>query len=300
MTIFDSDARTAIGYGIAAIVGMMAVAVGMLVAFVVLQKNGLSFVFVLLALASVVTTGWLVWMLRAIASTTYALDRNAFVIRWGGQREIVPMGDVQRVLEGAEIQKDVKVRRLPLPGWWFGEGRHPSLGQIRFYGTEPIANQLIVVTPHMSYAVSPYDADAFIDSFRLRFEMGPTQPVTHALIKPGFMESDLWQDHGAQTLLLISAGLNISLLGLCLALFPSLPTQLPFHFSSIGLVDRLAPSSQLFGMSGIALAWLVINGAAGLWCYQKNERMAAFLAWGGGLVVQLLCIGAVITVAFSR
>jgi hypothetical protein len=290
MTVYDTDARLALGYGIAAIVAAIAAAAGCAIAFVLLPKSWASMLLVLGGLGGLVLTGWLAYQLYGLAHTTYALDRNAFVIRWGGYREIVPMGEVQRVLNGSEIADKVKVRRVPLPGWWRGEGLHPELGRIKFFGTEGFANQLVVVTPDASYAVSPYDIDAFLDSFRIRFEMGPTQPVTHAVLPPAHTNLDLWNDRGSQLLLLAGTGLNLLALALALARYPSLPARVPLHFGAAGVADRTGGPDAVFPLVGLGLFMLVLNAALGLLAYSRKEWLGAALIWSGNLVIQVLLL----------
>ncbi len=288
MTVYDTDARTAIGYAIAAMLGLLAVGLLSLYGVLVLPRTLLSFVLVLLSIVTLAAIVHMAYMLHGIAHTSYALDRNAFVIRWGARREIISMGDVQRVLNGSEIKDGLVTRRLGLPGWWVGAGRHPSLGPIRFYSTEPLENQFIVVTPEMSYGVSPYDLDAFVDAFKIRFEMGPTQAVVPALVREPFLEQDIWQDRAALGLMIAACAANLFLLGLSFGIFPQLGERISLHYNALGLPDRFGPPDAIFNLVGLGFVLLLADIGFGIYCYYRNERLIAYLLWGGGLALQLL------------
>ena len=59
-----------------------------------------------------------------------------------------------------------------------GQGEVPEAGLTLFYASTALQNQLIVVTPTLSYAISPADPAGFIESIKARYELGPTQAVT--------------------------------------------------------------------------------------------------------------------------
>ena len=299
MIVFNTNPRRAIIAGAVVIVALL---IGIAVAgalAIKLPTTIFTHILITLILVMLGAMAWLAYNMVALANISYALDRNAFVIRWGSVREIVPMGDVQRVIAASNIAAGLKYTGAPLPGWWIGRGSHPALGEIRFCSNAPLNRQLIVVTPDMNYAISPADIDKFLEAFRARFDMGPTQAVQAAHLVPRIMTWPFWGDRLAHTLILIAIGLNAVLFAIGFARYPALPPQVVLHFDAAGAPDRFAPQNQVFGPAIIAFELFIINFLIALGVYSRGEKLAAYLAWGGSAIVQLLFLIAMITVAFT-
>lgn len=299
MNVFEADSRLAYTSGVVAAVVAVILALAFVVAAVLVPLTLATWAFAVGALACLALAGWLAFQTHQLASTSYSIDRNALVIRWGQLREVVPMGDVQRVLEADEIADGLRMLRAPLPGWWFGEGRHPALGKIRFYATAPLDHQVLIVTPERSYAVSPYDDEAFLDAFRTRLEMRPTQNVAHTRLLPPYMALPVWTDRIAQVLLILAIALNLLTFGLSAGRFPAVPAQLALHFDAAGSVDRFGDKPQLFVPPLIALITLAISVGLGLALYRNEEKLAAYMLWGGAIAIQALFFVATATIGFT-
>ncbi len=299
MVIFATNSRQALISGAAAI---GAAALALLVALalaIALPVSFLTFALMLLALGLAAFVGWAAYHTYALAHTSYAIDRNAFVIRWGPIREIIPMGDVQRVIAGSDIAADVRLLRLPLPGWWIGRGWHPALGKLHFFSAAPPEEQIIIVTQAAGYAVSPQDAQAFVDAFRVRFQMGPTQIVRPTRLLPAVMTWPIWKNPATLALIALPVALNALVFGVSFALFPGLPAQIALHFDAAGTPDRFGGQGQIFGPAVIGLGLALVNLAIGAAAYRR-DRLAAWLAWGGSAGVQIALLVATITLAVAR
>ena len=299
MIVFDTDSRRALATGIAVIAVLLIGALALIGLAVLMPRTLITHLLLTLALVMLVSIAWIGYHTYALAETSYALDRNAFVIRWGPVREIIPMGDVQRVIAATDITSGLKLRRVPLPNWWIGQGFHPAMGRLFFYANAPLKRQLIIVTPDANYAISPADSEGFLEAFRARFQMGPTQAVQAAHLLPKIMTWRIWRDHLAQGLILLAIGLNSLLFAIGFARYPALARQVVLHFDALGLPDRLAPQNQVFGPAVIALELFILNSLIALGVYARGEKLAAYIAWGGSAVVQLLFLIAMITVAFT-
>jgi Bacterial PH domain/Protein of unknown function (DUF1648) len=299
MSVFETDSRLPFTAGIIAIIASVGGAVAAVIGVFLTPMSIVTFLFMLITLVLLALAGWMGWQLVGYVRSSYALDRNAFVIRWGPVSEIVPMAEVQRVIAAADISDGLRFRRFPLPGWWRGSGRHPALGRLEFYSTEPLSNQIVVITPERNYVISPYDAEAFLDSFKARFDMRPTQPVAYSRAAPGFLSWHFWRDRAAHALLVAAIALNLGLFGLSMARYPSAPAQVPLHFDAAGIPDRVGPRTQLFTPAFVALALLIISIALGVTLYARKERLLAYLLWGGSAAVQAMFAVAAMTIGFS-
>lgn len=299
MNVFGADSRLAFTSGAIATIVVVLGAIACAIAAVLIPLSGFTFLFTLSAIALLAFAIWLGYQTYQLTHINYTLDRNAFVIRWGALREIVPMSNVQRVILAEEITDNLHLPRLPLPGWWFGIGSHPALGKIRFYATQPLDQQLIVITPECSYAIAPYDAEGFLEALRIRLEMRPTQNVMYTRLLPSFANWRIWRDRAALVLLFLPVGLNLAMFGMSAMRFPAAPAQIALHFDASGSVDRLGQKLQLFVPPTLGLLTLAISLIFGLVLYRKGERLAAFMLWGGSAATQLLFFVAALTLGFS-
>jgi len=285
--VFETDPTAAMRSGIIASVAAGLMGVVCLVVSALVPPTLLSLLLLALAVAAFVALAWLVWTMRGLNALSYSLDRNSFVIRHGNAREIIPMAEVQRIIPALDVVDGLRVRRLPVLDWWVAEGQHPALGRIRFYATGPLEQQSIIVTPDVSFGVSPFDLDAFDEAFETRLAMRPTQDVAYARITPGLRSSALWGDRMARFLVGLGTIVFVTLLAIAFGGYAALPRSIPLHFNNAGQVDRLGSASSVFGLAAIAFGALVGNTLLGAALYRANERLAGYLAWGGGIVVQL-------------
>ncbi|MCX7683249.1 MAG: PH domain-containing protein [Anaerolineae bacterium] len=227
------------------------------------------------------------YWLYGLARSKYLLDRNALIIRWGAVEQIIPAPQIQRVLTGEEIEGPIRFYGGMWPGHWVGYGEVSGIGQTLFYATVPPRAQVFIVTPGLSYGISPADRDNFLASLRKRLEMGPTQLVEQGSRLPGFVHWAIWRDRLGLGMLLTSLVLLLALVGLLCFYFPALPRVVPLHFGVDGNPDRLGARSGIFIVPLIGLLALLFNGSLGALAYRR-ERMVSYLLWGGALLVQLL------------
>lgn len=285
--VFETDPSAAVRSGIIACVAAGLAGVVSLVLAALVPPTLFSLLLIALALGAFVVLAWLIWTLRGLNALSYSLDRNSFVIRHGNAREIIPMAEVQRLIPALDVAEGARIRRVPLSGWWVCEGTHPALGKIRFYATGPLEHQSIIVTPDVSFGVSPFDLDAFDEAFETRLAMRPTQDVAFARIMPGIRSSALWGDRMARILVGLGIFVFVALLALAFGGYAALPRSIPLHFNNAGQADRFGSDGSVFGLAAIAFVALMGNTLLGALLFRANERLAGYLAWGGGIVVQL-------------
>jgi len=311
MNVFPADARLAFTSSVIATALVSAFALALAIALFLLPLSLLTFLFFMGALGLLVVAIWLGYQAYQLRDVSYSLDRNALVIRWGTTVEVVPTGDIREVSEGSRIADRLRLWRLPLPGWWFGEGRHPTLGSVRAYATEPPERQLLIVTSQRSYLLSPNDMEGFFEALQVRLEMGPTRLVAPSRMLPAFARWRIWRDRPALVLLALAWALNLTIFAVSLARYPELPTQIALHFDANGFPDRMGSKQQLFVPIFFSLAMLIISTTAGFVIYntdklednrdgRKPVALAAYMLWGGSIAVQALFLLAILTLAFNR
>ncbi len=241
--------------------------------------------FVLLSLPLLVV---LAYQVVSCLTLRYRLNRNGIVIRWAGNEQVIPIGDIQQIMSGRELKNPaVRRRGLRWPGHERGEGMVPSIGRTRFLATQPLERQLLLVTPGLALAISPQDPETFLEGYAARQELGPNRLLERELRRARWSAWPIWTDETAWTLLGSAAAINLALLGYLSARFPGLDYLLPLHFNNLGQPDRIGTKMELFALPIIGLIILGTNLILGLALYRR-ERAGSYLLWGAATAVQAL------------
>ncbi len=283
---------------------------GVLVCFWLLVADGVLLLWaarrpvdwIMLALLFVVAAGLpllalLAYRTWAAFTLEYWVDRNAVTVRWANARQIIPLAEISSIVAGG-------LHDLTGPRWyhWPGEYLRPAqtfgLPHIAALATRPLHECLLITTAGGVFALSPADADGFVEAVQERYRLGPAAAVEMALVRTSYGARLFGNEGGGSAgLALLAAGLLGSLLitGLLMVRYPGLPDALAFHYNADGLPDVIRNKSALFILPIIGfLAWLV-NGMAGLWMAVRRQPTAAYMLWGGAVVVQACSLLALIS-----
>ena len=273
-------------YGLLAILGLIVLDALLVRILIARPVDGLSFLLALIVLGSLLAIFYLSYRIRGAFNLEYWVDRNGITLVWGPTRQIVPMGQIQRVVPSPKV--------APLdaasPWHWPCSNRrrmHTEMfGTVNAYGTVPLGEQLILVTSGENYSISPQDTQAFLHALQERFALGANRTLDPELRRPPIWTWPLWRDRVA--LLLIGAGLLgvLVMFGALSFRYPGLSADLPLHFDVTGLPDRISPKSELFTLPLMGLAVWLFNTGAGVWLYRRVQRGAAYLLWFGALAMQ--------------
>jgi hypothetical protein len=250
--------------------------------------DGISFILALFVLFSPLVIIYIGYRVLGAFTLEYWVDRDAVTLVWGLTRQIVPITQIERVLVHPAIQAE----RGPSPWHWPCPDRRrlnsPEIGVINSYATRPLSSQIVIVTSGESYGLSPADVQGFLKALQQRYALGAARAREAELQRPPVWTWPLWRDRTA--LFLIGAGLLGVLLmfGYLSFSFPFLSSDLPMHFDATGMPDRIAPKTELFGLAVIGLVTWLLNTAMGVWLYRHVQQGAAYLLWGGAMVVQAI------------
>ncbi len=238
--------------------------------------------------------GLLAYRTWAAFTLEYWVDRNAVTVRWANVRQIIPLSEISSIVAGG-------LHDLSGPRWfhWPGEYLRPAqtfgLPVIAAMATRPLHECLLLNTKGGAFALSPADADGFLDAVQERYRLGPAAAVELALVRTAY-GARLFGSDGLGLALLAGGLLGCLLIaGLLVVRFPGLPDALTFHYNADGLPDVIRSKSALFIIPIIGfLAWLV-NGVAGLWMAMRRQPIAAYMLWGGAVAVQACSLLALIS-----
>jgi len=246
-----------------------------------------SFFLALSALTGVVLVVVLGYWAFGFYTLRYRMDRNGIVIAWGVLRQVVPVSNIERLASATELDPGTRVRGLTWPGYYVGTGQDPELGSVLFYATRPRAEQLLIVTPTATYAISPRDPAAFELEYALRSRLGPTVALHQGTVLSRLARLPLWQDRLLWVLVGLAVLVNVLLFGYVSWQHPYLPELLPLHFGIQGQVDRIGERDELFLLPVIGLIVLAINVSFGILIHLR-ERFGAYMLLASALVVQVL------------
>ncbi len=283
-----TDKRTGTQTGLLFIIGLVVLDILCLIVMITRPIGPLTFILSLIMLASIPLLALIGYQLYGLARSGYDVDRNAVTIQWGPVKQIVPVESIQRIMLGTEVEGGVRgFHGWRWPGLMQGQGEVPEADLTVFYASAALPQQLILVTPTISYAISPVDAAGFIESIKARYELGPTQAVAQTTEQPAFFDWPLWSDRVAHYLVITGTTMCLLLFGLVSLRLPQLPAVIPLHYNALGLPDRTGPATQAFILPLIGLLALGANTVLGGLFYRR-EQVASYLLWGGTLVVQVL------------
>ena len=237
---------------------------------------------VIIALSLPVLAVLAYWLWGAL-TLRYTLDRNALTVYWAGATHIIPLPTVQRLVLGSDLSAEPRVQGLRLPGYTVGQADLPDLGRTLVFSTRPLAEQVFVVTPLQTYALSPADPAAFAAEVTTRQRLGPTEYVPQTVRVAPWLALPIWRDRTAHLLLGVAALACLALYAWVVARYPDLPAQLPLRGPTLPPLARVAALL----LPTIGLGALVGNGLLAALVHAR-ERGAALLLLGGALAVQAL------------
>lgn len=275
-------------YALLATLGLLLLAVLAVRAIATRPVDGLSFLLALWVLASLGLAGYLGNRTIGAFTLEYWVTRDGVTLVWGASRQIVPMARIQHVQQGAQA---VGLDRLWPWHWPYTERRRlwgASVGVVNSYATRPLSEQLILVTDQESYGISPAAPQKFLAALQARYALGAARPLVIELRRPPLWTWGLWRDRSAQALILAGLLGLLLMFGVLAFRYPGLPSDMPLHFDVRGIPDRIAAKSGLFALPLIGLITWLTNLMIGIALYRRAQSGAAYLLWGGAVVVQAI------------
>ncbi len=176
-----------------------------------------------------------------------------------------------------------------------GRARLANNKPARVFTTTSLYRSIVVLTPDCAYVVSPRDPEAFAEAWRVRLPLGPTHHWREEEQRAWLLDLPLWRDRLAWALVGLGLFANLTLHGYLTFVFERLPSMLSFHFDLLGQADRIGGRAEILRLPQVALILLALDLGLGFAVYGR-QHIAAYMVWGGGLVLQLLVWGAVITI----
>ncbi|MBX3014328.1 MAG: hypothetical protein KF832_22590 [Caldilineaceae bacterium] len=257
----------------------------------VLQRNTdwLRFCMILLIVVSLPILLHLLYRTWGIFTLEYWLDRNAVTIRWANVRQIIPLANLQQLIQGGIPDTD-KVRWMHWPAPYVRPAYAPALRAVTLFATQPLADCLLLDTGNAVFAISPTNQAEFVAMLQDRFRLGAVQVLQPSQVRTSIRERILGPDRVGPILLGIGLLGVLALFGVLMIRFPNLPNPLPIRYTADGLPEIVREKEMLFRLPIIGLFAWVVNGAWGTWLNFRRQQVGAYLLWGGTIVVQIFLL----------
>jgi hypothetical protein len=223
----------------------------------------------------------------------YRFGPDGLAITWLGGSELIGYERVDGIYAGQRLGQTMRVRGLNWPGFHVGVGRTRVMGFVRYFVTTGNLQEIaLIVTPDVTFAVSPADVAGFRRELIDRVEASESELAPAATVSetPGratpvsaLRDLTLPATVLAAILVLVLCGVYIWVR------WASIPDVLPMQFAQDGAVLAYGQREDIFRLPGIGAAILIANLGIGLSIYAR-ERAAARMLWSISVVVQVLVL----------
>lgn len=291
-------------FGFALIAGLILLDLGLLLLLFTQPVTVLTFLWGALLLLSIPAIAFVFYWVSALSSARYQVLGNELLIEWGRMRQVIPLARIRNLVPGRTLTEVKAFRGIRWPGCFVGWGQVSGVRndvdyETVFYATGPLAQQLLLITESVAYAISPVDLENFIDCVEALQVSGLTTSSESPSSSLTFLNWRIWRDRRAQSMLATAVSLNGLLFAYLCTAYGRLPASVPLHFSQTGAVDRVGTPANLFLLPLIGLLSWLINSVLGWFFYQlRHEPPLALVLWGAAIVVQIATWTAVLGLLF--
>jgi Bacterial PH domain len=218
------------------------------------------------------------------ATLSYTLDRNGLSIHWGFVRQVIPIDSIKRLARGEVIALG-NISGVNWPGYHVGRADIREVGETLFYSTHRGLSDLVyVVTPSLTYAVSPADVQQFITDVESVQKQGATVPLLQVPRRERLIDQPFWHDRWAQGLAAAAVLLCATTFGVIFANYAGLPQNMAISFPPLE-VERVASKHELLSLPTTAFAVLLVSLIAGF-AVRSWERLASYMVLASLVAVQ--------------
>jgi len=281
--------------GVAAVIWIVLIDVLMVVWALRRPIDLLQFLLFLVMVGSIPVLIHLIYRTWAAFSLEYWVDRNAITLRWAHFQQVIPTQSVREIAHGTMLYGDERssLRRWPMP--FLALASQPTADSVNLCATLPPAECVMLKTDAGIYALSPADADGFVEALQERYRLGATQIVAPVRVRRTWLANTLGDDPQGVWLLVIGLIGVLLLFAVLTISFPNLPDVLAVRYNSQGLPEEIREKIALFRLLVIGLLAWSVNAVGGVWFSAQRQRIGAHMLWGGAIVVQVFLLLALIS-----
>jgi len=273
-----------LGAGIA----LVAVALAALLGYrlLALPVNLNSFVMGALALLCLALAYLFLFWSYACWTLRYTITEHHLAIQWANNRQLVPLSIIENVVSGKDVSVSVTPQGVGWIGHYVGRANVATVGETLFYVTRRAPGEIVyVVTPDLSYAISPTDSSRFMRAIQEAREKSPADALSPRTYRWPILSLPFWKDRPALALGALAISLNAALFAYVTYVYPNLPELLPLRYTIAGTVERVGLRSEVFGFPLAALIILLVNLIIGFLGHAK-ERFLTYVLYSAALIAQ--------------
>ncbi|MEI7645477.1 MAG: PH domain-containing protein [Chloroflexales bacterium] len=249
---------------------------------------------ILIGLAMLLAAGIFAYRVAAALTLAYGVDRNGFYIFWLGNRAVVPLAQIESVEVGVGMREGAGSLARSI-GYYHGSVRLPEGKVVQRFTSVPLAQSLILHTPGDSFAISPADAETFVQELEQRRRIGVILQLSSGIEVGRAFFYAFWEDRVVRVALLTAVGLSLLLMGWLAAIYPGMPAMIDLRTDAEGVALALRPRHQMIFLPLAAVAILLINTGFGLSLYSRTPAGARLLQIASALA-QILFAVAILTI----
>lgn len=255
------------------------------------STDWLRIVLIALLLATIPLLLHLLYRTWIAFTLEYWLDRNSLTVRCADVRETLPFGALhQMVLGGGQAGATSAWRNWPSQ---FVRVKPPAEGGVTALASLPPERWLLLEGDGGAWALTPADEQAFATALQQRVRAGAMAGTTAGAIRyeRRFDPANLLNVDRLGAILIALGLLGALIVGVVyMVRFPSLPDVLTVRFTGEGLPEVVREKQSLVVLPLLALLAWGVNGLGGMLMAGRRQISAAYLLWGGTLVVQLCAL----------
>ena len=228
------------------------------------------------------TFAFLTYRAFLILTTRYLLNRSSLEIRFGFQREIIPLDLVEWAHPISDFDSPMPLPSFLLPWQYYGKRTIRGLGLVEFLATDK-PNLVLIRAGKRHFVISPASARAFAQEFEHVSALGVADAVEPVSQNLRSMLGEIIQDGTAKKLLIAGFASVLLLLAVTVVLSA---TRLNVTWITLERV----PSNRLLLLLLVGLlAWL-LNTLLGAYFFLRSllEKRWIFLVWGWSVLVSLI------------
>ncbi len=222
---------------------------------------------------------------------TYSLFRGAYTltpdglqIRWGIRMEAIPMEKIQWVNRASDFPTALPLPWIRWPGSIVGMRTLDTEKTIEFMASSG-KGLILIATTRRVFAISPTDAEGFLNAFQYFAEAGSLNPMVAQSVYPAVLLRGVWANPRTRWILLSGLALNsVLLLWIGLVLFGQ--TAQPLNMGQGVARFIVLPILSAF--------FFLVNSLFGLFFFRRpRTQPLAYLLWFSSILSPLLFFAAV-------
>ena len=233
------------------------------------------------------------YWLYALATLSYAIDRDYLNIRWGFVRTRIPLPSIERLVPG-RTQPEPRVRGVSWFGCRVGAGNVPRFGRTLFYSTHRTRDDILyVVSSHGVYGLTVLQPAEFAEEIQNRQQLGARPDKPFRVSRSGPAALEILHDRWSLVMLGGAILLNALLFAYLAGRWDDLPSLVAVDFPRVDDPRRTVERDELLNIPLLGLAFLALNVAGGLVAHVR-ERSAALVLFGSAALIQALLLTAAV------